>query len=50
MNAGPTLDAFLPEDIARKAEAIGVAKARRGGACLVALVYWLAYLRPRGPR
>ena len=29
MNAGPTLDALLPEDVARKAEALGVAKAKR---------------------
>ena len=29
MSAGPTLDALLPEDVARKAEALGVAKAKR---------------------
>lgn len=28
MSAGPTLDALLPEDIARKAEALGVAKSK----------------------
>ena len=29
MTDGPTLDALLPEDVARKAEALGVAKAKR---------------------
>ena len=29
MSDGPTLDALLPEDVARKAEALGVAKAKR---------------------
>jgi formate transporter len=37
MSEGPTLDALLPEDVARKAEALGVAKARRDLVSLLTL-------------
>jgi formate/nitrite transporter len=37
MNDGPTLDALLPEDVARKAEAVGAAKARRDVLSLLTL-------------
>lgn len=37
MSAGPTLDALLPEEVAHKAEALGVAKARRDLLSLVTL-------------
>ena len=37
MSDGPTLDALLPEEVARKAEALGVAKARRDLVSLLTL-------------
>ena len=37
MSAGTTLDALLPEDVARKAEALGVAKAKRDILALMTL-------------
>ena len=37
MTTSPTLDALLPEDVARKAEALGVAKARRDLVSLLTL-------------
>jgi len=37
MSPGPTLDALLPEDVARKAEALGTAKAQREIISLVTL-------------
>lgn len=37
MSEGPTLDALLPEDVARKAEAVGAAKARRDLVSLLTL-------------
>lgn len=37
MSAGPTLDALLPEDVARKAEALGAAKAQRDVLSLLTL-------------
>jgi formate/nitrite transporter len=37
MSAGPSLDALLPEDVARKAEALGVAKANRDLVSLLTL-------------
>jgi formate/nitrite transporter len=37
MSAGPTLDALLPEDVARKVEALGAAKAQRDFLSLLTL-------------
>lgn len=37
MTTGPTLDALLPEDVARKAEVLGVAKAKRDVISLLTL-------------
>lgn len=37
MSTGPTLDALLPEDVARKAETLGVAKAERDTLSLMTL-------------
>jgi len=37
MSTGPTLDALLPEEVARKAEALGVAKAQRDTLSLLTL-------------